>query len=226
MTSATYRQVSGLERDSYAHDTNAANQSSTESDVSAAWAKGSQLDPDNRLYWRMNRIRLEGEAIRDGLLAISGQMNSSMNGPGVSPPIPKELFAGAQGWSVSELKSQHYRRSVYIFARRNLRFPFLEVFDAPDNNLSCSMRERSTTAPQSLTLLNSNEVTAAAKVMASRLQNESTSTQQQVGSAYRLALGRMPTASERIMIEKFLINSPLDEFCRALFNLNEFVYVE
>ena len=174
----------------------------------------------------MNRIRLEGEVIRDSLLAISGQINSSMNGPGVSPPIPKELFAGVQGWSVSEPRSQHFRRSIFIFARRNLRFPFLEVFDAPDNNLSCSMRERSTTAPQSLTLLNSNEVTAAAKVTASHLRYESTSTQQQIESAYRLVLGRLPNDSERIMVEKFLIDSPLDEFCRALFNLNEFVYVE
>ena len=226
LTSATYRQVSSLEWNSYAHDAPDSIRSLTANNQIEAWAKGNQLDPDNRHYWRMNRIRLEGEVIRDSLLAISDQLNSSMNGPGVSPPIPKELFAGAHGWTVSEPKSQHDRRSIFIFARRNLRFPFLEVFDAPDNNLSCSMRERSTTAPQSLTLLNSNEVTAAAKVTADRLKYESTSTQQQVDSAYRLALGRMPTASERIMIDKFLINSPLDEFCRALFNLNEFVYVE
>ena len=88
------------------------------------------------------------------------------------------------------------------------------------------MRERSTTAPQSLTLLNSTEVTAAAKVTASRLKSESTSLEQQIESAYRLALGRVPTSNERIMIEKYLIDSPLDEFCRALFNLNGFVYVE
>jgi Protein of unknown function (DUF1553)/Protein of unknown function (DUF1549)/Planctomycete cytochrome C len=226
LTSATYRQVSTLKRNSYAHDATAADLSSTLSNDTAAWAKGIQLDPDNRLYWRMNRIRLEGEVIRDGLLAISGQLNSSMNGPGVSPPIPKELFAGAHGWTVSELKSQHHRRSIYIFARRNLRFPFLEVFDAPDNNLSCSVRERSTTAPQSLTLLNSTEVTAAAKVTAVRLNYESASTQYQIESAYLLTLGRKPTASEQVMVQKFLINSPWDEFCRALFNLNEFVYVE
>ncbi len=226
LASATYRQVSRLEHNSYAHDAPASIRSLTGNNQIEAWAKGNQLDPDNRLYWRMNRIRLEGEVIRDSLLAISDQMNSSMNGPGVSPPIPKELFAGAHGWSVSEPKSQHFRRSIFIFARRNLRFPFIEVFDAPDNNFSCAMRERSTTAPQSLTLLNSNEVTAAAKLTARRLKYESTTTEQQVDSAYRLALGRAPTDSEQIMVEKFLINSPFDEFCRALFNLNEFVYVE
>ena len=226
LTSATYRQVSTLEKKSRSDVDSASIPASPENNQVVSWAKGVQLDPDNRLYWRMNRIRLEGEVIRDSLLAISGQINSSMNGPGVSPPIPKELFAGVQGWSVSEPRSQHFRRSIFIFARRNLRFPFLEVFDAPDNNLSCSMRERSTTAPQSLTLLNSNEVTAAAKVTASHLRYESTSTQQQIESAYRLVLGRLPNDSERIMVEKFLIDSPLDEFCRALFNLNEFVYVE
>jgi len=226
LTSATYRQVSTRERNPHSNVATVSIPSSTTNKQNATWAKGSQLDPENRLYWRMNRIRLEGEVIRDSLLAISGQLNSSMYGPGVSPPIPKELFVGAQGWTVSEPKSQHSRRSIFVFVRRNLRFPFLEVFDAPDNNLSCAMRERSTTAPQSLTLLNSTEVTTAAKVTASRLKFDSTTTQQQIESAYRLTLGREPTASEQILVQKFLINSPLDEFCRALFNLNEFVYVE
>ena len=112
----------------------------------------STVDPENHLYGRMNRLRLEGEAIRDGLLAISGQLNPKMGGPGVSPPIPEEVFKGAKGWTVSKNPQDHARRSVYLFARRNLRFPFLEVFDAPDNNLSCPARERSTTAPQALTL--------------------------------------------------------------------------
>ena len=110
------------------------------------------VDPENRLYWRMNRQRLEGEVIRDSLLAIGGQLNQQMEGPGVSPPLPKSIFKGASGWAASKDLRDHTRRSVYILARRNFRFPFLEVFDAPDNNLSCPVRERSTTAPQALTL--------------------------------------------------------------------------
>ncbi|MBI3880690.1 MAG: DUF1553 domain-containing protein [Verrucomicrobia bacterium] len=188
---------------------------------------GLRTDPDNRLLWRMNRLRLEGEAIRDSLLAISGQLNPQMFGPGVFPPIPKESIAGVKGgWPQNDHVREYSRRSIYIFARRNLRFPFLEVFDAPDNNLSCPARERSTTAPQSLTLLNADEVTTAARLTAERLKAEGKSADKQITLAYRLVLGRAPTANELALAREFLAQSPLNEFCRALFNLNDFVYLE
>jgi hypothetical protein len=149
-----------------------------------------------------------------------------MGGPGVFPPIPKELFQGATGWTPSKDPRDDSRRSVYIFARRNLRFPFLEVFDAPDNNLSCPERERSTTAPQALTLLNADEVAHAAKLTAARLEKDSHSVEAQIILAYRLALGRKPRPRELNLACEFLAQSPLHEFCRALFNLNDFVYLE
>ena len=183
-------------------------------------------DPENRLYGRMNRLRIEGEVIRDSLLAISGELNLKVGGPGVFPPIPKELFEGAKGWIASTDPRDHTRRSLYIFARRNLRFPFLEVFDAPDNNLSCSARERSTTAPQSLTLLNAEEVLAAAARTAERLTEAADSPEARVTLAYRLIIGRPPTAVERRLSVEFLARSPLSELCRGLFNLNAFVYVD
>ncbi len=183
-------------------------------------------DPENRLYGRMNRLRIEGEVIRDSLLAISGELNRKVGGPGVFPPIPKELFEGAKGWVASPDPRDHVRRSLYIFARRNLRFPFLEVFDAPDNNLSCSARERSTTAPQSLTLLNADEVLAAAARTAERVTAEADSSEGRVTLAYRRILGRPPTAGERRLSVEFLSRSPLSELCRGLFNLNAFVYVD
>jgi hypothetical protein len=188
---------------------------------SSASSAGAKIDPENRLLWRMNRLRLEGEAIRDSLLAISGELKRDLGGPGVFPPIPKELFQGASGWESRENDPKNNRRSIYIFARRNLRFPFLEVFDAPDSNLSCPVREQSTTAPQSLTLLNSAEVVRAAKLTARRLS----SSPDQVGAAYGLILNREPTQSEVAIAREFLAQSPLEELCRALFNLNDFVYV-
>ena len=172
------------------------------------------------------RLRLEGEVIRDSLLAISGQLNLEMGGPGVYPPIPREVFAGAKGWSQNDHARDYSRRSIYIFARRNLRFPFLEVFDAPDNNLSCPAREHSTTAPQSLTLLNADEVTLAAKLLADRLKKEGKSVDEQVTLGYRLVLGRPPREKELKLSRDFLAQSPMNEFCRALFNLNDFIYVE
>jgi hypothetical protein len=174
----------------------------------------------------MNRLRIEGEVVRDSLLAISGQLNPKIGGPGVFPPIPKELFEGAKGWTPSENPRDHARRSLYIFVRRNLRFPFLEVFDAPDNNLSCPSRERSTTAPQALTLLNADEVLTAAELTAQRVTNEAGASASRITLAYRLILGREPAAKERELSEEFLTRSPLNELCRALFNLNAFVYAD
>ena len=204
MLSATYRQISHVETASALAGT----------------------DPGNRLYWRMNRQRLEGEAIRDSLLFISGQLNLQMGGPGVYPPIPEDIFKGASGWIVSKEPRDRVRRSVYIFARRNLRFPFLEVFDAPDNNLSCPGREQSTTAPQALTLLNTDEVISAALATTGRLTHDTGGSDNPIVPLFRLTLGRPPKEKELAATREFLTHSPLNELCRALFNLNDFVYVD
>jgi hypothetical protein len=187
---------------------------------------GSPKDPENRLFGRMNRRRLEGEVIRDSLLFVSGRLNLEMGGPGVSPPIPVDVPKGPRGWNVSPDPKDHVRRSVYIFNRRNLRFPFLEVFDAPDSNLSCPERGRSTTAPQSLTLLNAGEVMAASRRTAERVAAEAKKPPEQVTLLYRVALGRSPTERELGLAVEFLGKSPLTELCRAVFNLNAFVYLE
>jgi cytochrome c553 len=195
-------------------------------------APASMADPNNQLYGRMNRLRLEGEVIRDSLLAISGQLNPVLSGPGVFPPVPVELFKGARGWTPNKDPRDYSRRSIYIFARRNLRFPFLEVFDAPDTNLSCPVRERSTTAPQSLTLLNADEVMTAARATADRLRREANSAQERIELAFRLILGRKPGNKERSLALDFIQtdnrsgDGDYSELCRALFNLNDFVYAE
>jgi hypothetical protein len=200
---------------------------------SAAYRQSTQVlpaarekDPDNRLFSRMNRRRLEGEAIRDSLLAVSGRLNRTMGGPGVFPPVPAEALRGTKAWPVSADPHDHVRRSVYVFARRNLRFPFLEVFDLPDSNLSCPKRERSTTAPQALALLNADDVLEAAKALAARLTAAAASADERITLAYRLTLGRSPSAAEVQQARAFLQESPLSELCRALVNVNEFVYLD
>ena len=185
-------------------------------------AEARQRDPENQLFSRMNRQRLEGEAIRDALLAVSGRLDRRLGGPSVYPPLPTAV----KGWTVSADPRDHRRRSVYVFARRNLRFAFLEAFDLPDSNLSCPKRERSTTATQALTLLNSAEVREAAKALAARVEGAAATQAGRVTLAYRLALGRRPTAAELGIARAFLAESPLAEFCRALLNLNEFVYLD
>ncbi len=183
-------------------------------------------DPDNRLFSRMNRLRLEGEIIRDSLLSVSGRLNRKMGGPGVFPPIPAEAIQGSKGWTTSADKQDHNRRSLYIFARRNLRFPFLEPFDIPDSNQSCPQRERSTTAPQALALLNASDVIEAAKALAANVTKEGETDAERIALTYRLTLGRRPSAKESELSEAFLKQSPLSEFCRVLMNLNEFVYLD
>jgi len=183
-------------------------------------------DSDNTLFSRMNRLRLEGEAVRDSLLMLSGRFNSSMGGPGVVLPEAAAASGGARAATVTADPRERDRRSVYLFARRNLRHPFLEAFDLPDSNLSCPRRERSTTAPQALALLNAAEVSAAAKAMSERLEREVNLSEERVELAYRLTLGRSPTSAERDRATAFLRESPLGELCRALVNLNEFVYLD
>jgi hypothetical protein len=190
-------------------------------------AESLQKDPTNNLYSRMNRQRLEGEIIRDSLLAISGRLNPKMGGRGVFPPVPVEATKGSiNPWVASKDPDDHRRRSVYIFARRNLRFPFLEAFDLPDSNQSCPRRDKSVSAPQALALLNAADVVAAAKATANRLAVEASTRAEQIELAYRLILGRPPHADEVALANDFLRQSPFSEFCRALFNVNEFVYVD
>jgi hypothetical protein len=183
-------------------------------------------DPDNHLVSRMSRRRLEGEAVRDSLLAVSGRLNRKPGGPGVALPGVAGPGGGAKPVTATTDPAEHVRRSVYLFQRRNRRDPFLEAFDLPDSNLSCPRRERTTTAPQALALLNATEAADAAKALAERLQRETTTDIERVERAYRLVLGRGPSPAERERAVSFLRESPLSELCRAVFNLNEFVYLD
>jgi hypothetical protein len=200
--------------------------SATYHQATTAGPDTTKRDPANALYGRMNRLRLEGEIIRDALLEVSGRLNRKAGGPSVFPPIPPEAVTGRNEWKASPDPADHVRRSVYIFARRNVRFPFLEPFDVPDSNQSCPQRERSTTAPQALALLNATDVAAAAKALAARLEKEAATADERIALAYRLTLGRLPSDTERRLSREFLSETPLSELCRALFNVNEFVYLD
>jgi hypothetical protein len=185
-----------------------------------------EKDPDNKLLTRMARHRLDGEAVRDSLLSISGRLNPAMFGP---PVVPPELTAGQGGGkpaAATKDATEYDRRSIYLFARRNARHPFLGAFDLPDSNLSCPKRERSTTAPQALALLNAELVTTAATALSDRLSKEATTDAERIELAYRLCLGRVPTEKEQDRAVVFLKESPLSELCRALFNMNEFMYLD
>lgn len=206
-------------------------------------------DPENRLLGRFPRRRLEGEAIRDAMFAVSGALDHRHGGPGVMPPLPEELqrtLLKGQ-WKASERPADHYRRSIYLFARRNLPYPFLSTFDRPVADTSCAARARSTTAPQALFLLNSAITSEAAGRLAERLREEHPDDiSGRIVGAYVRLFGRPPGDEELDQAVAFLrsrrdqppgeLPSDADavaddrlafrELCRGLLNANPFVYVD
>jgi hypothetical protein len=188
------------------------------------------IDPENRLLWRMPRVRLEAEIIRDQILALAGNLDRTMGGPCVHPYIDPKLFQSStkRTWpGKPDDDPSTWRRSLYIYSKRSIRYPLFETFDQPNLINSCDRRNRSTIAPQALLLMNNNFVLMEARYFAERLRREAgDDARAQVERAYRLALGRAPTAFERAKTVEFIRSdqNALAEFCHVLFNLNEFVY--
>lgn len=167
--------------------------------------RGREVDPSNRLLWRFPPSRLEGEVIRDSALAVAGLMNGRVGGPGVFPPLPEGMPMPRGGWATTEAPEEHRRRSVYIFVRRNSPYPMLDAFDFPDTHESCARRNRTTTAPQALALLNGEEPAEWARAFAQRVLTEAGSDEgRQVETAYRLAYSRDPDPAERDTAHSFL----------------------
>lgn len=192
-----------------------------------------RFDPENTLVWKHARRRLDGEALRDALLAVSGRLRTALGGPAVFPELPRELtkLSGKGAiWPVSPLEEDRNRRSLYVFIRRNLRYPFFEAFDRPDTNASCPKRPSTTIAPQALSLLNGQLAHDAARGLAARVRREAGVTPQaQVERTYLICLGRAPDAVERELALAFLKEgreAGLADFALALINSNEFVTSE
>ncbi len=171
-----------------------------------------QIDPENRLLWRMNRRRLEAEALRDSMLAVSGQLTHFVGGPMVRVPLEPEVYEliftedEPDGlWMTTPDEREHTRRSIYLFNKRNVRLPMLEAFDQPDTLTSCPVRPVSTFAPQALILLNGPLTQAQSRAWAVRLWQEvGGEATAQIDRAYHLALGRSPRDEERSQALDFL----------------------
>jgi hypothetical protein len=217
-------------------------------------------DPDNLLFARMNRRRRDAEGLRDAMLAVSGELNSKMGGPGVLAPLEKEvkdlIFTEAEVvdlWPVDRNPAEHLRRSLYLFRKRNVRYPLFDAFDAPDTQNACRRRAASTHALQALSLLNSDLACRSAHALAARACREAgDDASDRIARAYELALARAPKPAEteralaflkaqsaRIRNEKTLPDAAhgglpgadgaeaaaWGDFALALLNSNEFVYV-
>jgi hypothetical protein len=193
------------------------------------------IDPDNRLLWRMNRKRMDAEAIRDTTLFVTGSLNPQTGGRPVRIPIEPEVYNliftehEPDGlWPVNPDKKVQNRRSVYLYNKRSVRLPLLSAFDQPDAITSCPMRSVSTHALQALSLMNSDFMQEQSQVYAARLETvcKNRSRLCEVNNAWQLAFSRKPTAAEWKLSKQFLLNGgSLQEMCLAILNRNEFVYV-
>ena len=189
----------------------------------------------SRAYQRSQAPRrLSAEQLRDAILATSGQLTERFGGPPIWPPLPDEVLKAnpaflddnkekTKGWYPSPPERLGVR-SLYLVQKRTVAVPLMATFDLPDNAISCSRRTTSTVAPQALTLLNNPFLTQAALAFAKRV--EKSPEQEKIALAFRLTLQRWPSAAEHKLCEGLLNKHGLPALCRALFNLNEFVYLD
>ncbi len=218
LTSRTYRQASVHPRQEQYH----------------------QKDSANRLWWKMNRRRLEAEALRDSLLTASGLLNPRMGGPGFTPRISREAMEGLSrkgaAWQESPVEEQR-RRGIYLFSRRSLIPPLMSTFDFCDTTRPIAQRDVTTVAPQALALMNNEFVHEQSTALAARVLSEAGEDRgRQVRLAWRFTLGREPRESEiRAALthleaqKKNLPGKPalaLASLCHVLLNANEFMYVD
>jgi hypothetical protein len=218
--------------------------SSTYRMTSVATTRAHEIDPENASLSHFPRRRLEGEAIRDAMLACSGRLNARLGGPPVVPPLGKDeltgLFDPKAMWKVSKRPQEHVRRSVYLLSRRTFVFPVLAVFDPPEVMTSCARRMRTVVPAQSLALLNSPLASQQSTAFADRLRREcGMQPERIVARAWLLAFGRAVTDKEKDHVTTFLTQRvsaqsqgaasfqvALEEMCLALFNANEFVFID
>ena len=205
---------------------------------------GENVDPANRLLWRMTLRRLDSEYIRDAILTVSGSLNRGLYGP----PLP--LFVRPDGMVVIKedglpTPTSKYRRSIYVLVRRNYHLTMLRIFDQPIVATHCTVRKPSAVVTQSLALLHDDFVVEQAGLFAERVNRraEHQTEQQQIETAFRIALGRPPDEEEmkwsvellKRHVEHLLQEKTTNDeahhkalayLCHMLFNTNEFLYVE
>lgn len=207
--------------------------------------KSATVDSENRLLWRMNPRRLEAEIIRDSMLAISGKLNKEMFGPGIYPRIDPDIIntGSRPRWPLDAKDDQTtWRRSVYIFVKRSVLLPMIEVFDCPATTVTGPVRAVSTVSPQALALMNNEFVLQQSGFFAERVAAEAgNDLRKQITTAFTIALNRQPNEKELAWSLEFLQKqtagyaerknekptaAALRDFCHALFNLNEFLYLD
>ncbi len=204
--------------------------------TSAAYRQNSQgnesaakIDADNRLLWRHSPQRLEAEAVRDSMLYVAGVLDMSLDGPGfyelkasIAPGTRAILYAPDD-----PTRAIVKRRTLYRVWARSGRSALLDVLDCPDPSTTSPRRAVTTTPLQALSLLNNAFVLHVVEKFADRIAREAgTEPERQVERAYRLAFGRSPSADELAAATGVVREHGVGVLARAIFNSNEFVYVD
>lgn len=182
------------------------------------------IDPDNRFYWRMNQRRLEAEAVRDAMLAASGQLD--VNRPqGTYLRVAGEGGVGQNVFEPVIRAIDANTRSVYLPRVRSVLPEMLETFDAPDASLVTGSRDTTSTPLQSLFLMNNRFVQEQAVAISNRVMKQPAS--QRLEYAYLLMLGRPPSPSERKLVMDYLTNDEkLPLVCQVLLSTVEFSSID
>ncbi len=188
-------------------------------------AEAVRVDATSRLLWRFPPQRLEAEAIRDSILAVTGVLDlQNAGGPGFSP-FEVEMENVRHYHAKKTFGPADWRRMIYMTKVRQEREQVFGAFDCPDASMVVPKRSRSTTPLQALNLLNSQFVMQQADLFARRLEKESETRPQQITQAWQLCFQRAPTNEELADSEAFIQQEGIQQFTRAMLNANEFVFI-
>ncbi len=187
-----------------------------------------EIDRENVFLWRMNRPRLTAEDIRDSVLAISGKLDSKMYGPGF-PLFEVEQPEHSPHYEYEKHDPDtvdSHRRSIYRFVVRSQPDPFMTTLDCADSSQSVAKRDETTTALQALALLNNRFMLRMSEHFAHRIRQESSDPAKQIELAWLLVTGNIASEETKTMLVEYARQHTLENACRVLFNLNEFVFVD
>ena len=195
---------------------------------SARRADGGRKDSENRLFWRAPRRRLDAEAVRDSILAVSGQLDLTPGGPGFELFLYVDQFEPTYDHRALDrgARPDTLRRTLYRFVPRGVPDPFLAALDSADPNVSTPVRRTTGTALQALALENDPFVLRQSEQLAARVSAAAGTPEAQVALAVRLALGRAPSQTEARALAAHAARYGLASVCRVLFNTNEFLFVD
>jgi hypothetical protein len=183
-------------------------------------------DSSNRWLWRQTPRRLDAESLRDAILSMSGALNSSMHGPGYQDFEYQEEYAPIYRHRTTA-SAEMFRRSIYRFIVRTTPHPFLTTLDCPNPANMTPVRTTTTTAIQSLAMLNNDFILQQSDLLAAGLEFESGGdVTAAVERALRLAFGREPATAELDDARAFVEQSGLRALGRILWNMSEFTYVD